>query len=87
MSNKPFHAGKVAIKVFINNEAELQAEITHLIQSEFPNLNSDAITSNLSQNQNFLSLTYQIDAKEDSQAKLNQLYAILSKHPKVKMVL
>jgi putative lipoic acid-binding regulatory protein len=87
MSEKTFQAGKVAIKVFIDNDAALEAEITHLIQTEFPNLNSSNIKSTPSQNKNFLSLTYQIDAKEDDEPKLHRVYTNLSQHPKVKMVL
>lgn len=87
MSDAPFQAGKVAVKIFIDNNPDLQAEMTHIIQSYFPNLSPADIKSNLSQNKNYVSLTYQLNVEDDSQTQLHQLYAILSKHPQVKMVL
>jgi putative lipoic acid-binding regulatory protein len=87
MSDKPFQAGNVAIKVFIDNQAEIQAEITHLVQSQFPDLSAADIKSKPSQNKKYLSVTYHLNEQEDFQAKLDLLYASLSKHPKIKMVL
>lgn len=80
-------SSKVAVKIFIDNQPNLHAEMTALIQSFFPDLSPTDMTSNLSKHQHFVSLTYYLELSDDSQVQLHQLYACLSQHPQVKMVL
>ena len=73
------------IKVMGKFEPDFKPVIIALVRERFPELKDDAVTSKLSKEDKFESLTVTVHAT--SQAQLDKLYETLTACPKVLMVL
>ena len=73
------------IKIIGNNRASFEFEITNIAKKHFPNTKDTAITTQLSQQGNYLSISITVFATD--QATLDALYQELTQHPDIKMVL
>ena len=73
------------IKIIGHNTLTFFKEISTLIRKYFPNTEEKKITSQLSQQGNYLSITATLYAED--QPTLDALYTELTQHPDVKMVL
>ncbi len=85
MTEINLYPGNVAVKVFIRDDENIKNEITAIIKKAFPNFKEQDISTQLSANKNFLSITYKVYV--ENKEEIDNLYQQLTQHPEVKMVL
>lgn len=73
------------IKIIGNNHAAFELEIINIAKKHFPDTKDAAITTQLSQQGNYLSISITVFATD--QDTLDALYRELTQHPDIKMVL
>ncbi|HBB53007.1 MAG TPA: hypothetical protein DCZ80_03805 [Legionellales bacterium] len=85
MTEINLYPGTVAVKVFIRDDENIKNEITAIVQKAFPKFKEQDISTQLSANKNFLSITYIIYV--ENKEEIDNLYQKIIQHPEVKMVL
>lgn len=85
MTEINLYPGTVAVKVFIRDDENIKDEITSIVKKAFPKFKDKDISTQLSANKNFLSITYKVHVK--NKEEIDNLYQAITKHPEVKMVL
>lgn len=73
------------IKIIFKNEPGAQDELLAIVRRHHGDISESAISTQLSQNENFISITATVHAKD--QSSLDELYRALTQHPHTKMVL
>lgn len=73
------------IKIIGNNNDTFMKEIIELVRKHYPNTEDKSIRSQASKEGNFLAISILLHVLD--QTTLDALYADLSKHPEIKMVL
>jgi len=75
----------IPVKVFGRNDAAFRDAVLAIARRHFPDLNEDSVTSRPSRQDHYLSMTLTVWA--ESREKIDALYAELSRHETVLMVL